>query len=152
MSLNSLCAVIFQFNSIETIHESTTKEIVAFSIFTEFISGTRMEPPGTLFGVFRFSFPFWKEKNKKIEPETVENTAEFRIWNNLEFLGFVFSKICSFYLWCIKSRSIPSNLDRSSEINFSFSLNVPFRCSASGILYGKNRKYRSQPYKKIALL
>ena len=94
----------------------------------------------TLFGVFRFSFPFWKEKNKKNEPETVENTAEFRIWNNLEFLDFVFSKIWSFYLWCIKSQSIPSDLDRLSKINFSFSLNVPFQCSVSGILYGKNRK------------
>ena len=57
-----------------------------------------MEPPGTLFGVFRFSFPFWKEKNKKLEPETVENTAEFRIWNHLEFLDFCFFKNLKFLL------------------------------------------------------
>jgi hypothetical protein len=115
-----------------------------------------MEPPGTLFGVFRFSlFPFWKGKNKKIEPDPFENTAEFRIWNHLEFLGFCFFKNLKFLLVVHQI----SNSDRSQvilidrlKINFSFSLNSPFQCSVSGILYGKNRKYRSQPYKNSIAL
>ena len=112
-----------------------------------------MEPLGTLFGVFRFSFPFLEEKKQKT---LTGNGWKYRRIPNLEFgiFGFLFFQKFEVFTcgWCIKSRSIPSDLDRSSKINFSFSLNSPFQCSVSWILYGKNRKYRSQPYKNSIAL
>ena len=99
--------------------------------FTEFISGTRMEQWNRrehylAFFVFHFRFGRKKTKNLNRKRLKIPQNSEFGIiWN---FWIFVFSKIWSFYLWCIKSRSIPSDRDRSSKnqffifVKFSFSV------------------------------